>query len=246
MSDPFQTPASPFTTTRAQTQVDAGLRSYMNSIYNRMTLGLAITFGVAYVASNSMSFIGLLAAQPWIALVLAFSPVAVVWFGFNPARMASKQLMASFMLISVLYGLSFSTIFLMYPVADIARALLITTIMFAGLSIYGYVTKRDLGPVGTFCVMGMFGLLALSVLYMLGAAFSLVEPSPMMNNLISVITIIVFAGMTAFDTQNAKQMYNASYTPEGNSRLAWACALNLYISFIALFQSILQLLSNRE
>jgi FtsH-binding integral membrane protein len=224
--------------------VDAGLRAHMQRVYNRMTLGLVITAITAYVASHSflMTFI----ANPMVALPLALAPLAIIWFGFRPDRMSSNKLRATFVLLSVLYGLSFATIFLVYVPADIVRALLMTTIMFAGLSIYGYVTKRDLGPVGVFCFMGMLGLLAFSVLYMLGAAFNVVEASPLISNIISIATIVIFAGLTAYETQATKEMYNPAYGEEGNSRLAWSAALNLYISFIAIFQSILQLLSNRE
>lgn len=243
MSDPMfnQTVSTP----RAGAVVDAGLRAHMQSVYNRMTLGLAITSFVAYVAGHSVQVLGII-TNPIVALVLALSPLAVIWFGFNPAKMDSSKLKASFILLSVLYGLSFATIFLVYVPADIVRALLITTIMFAGLSIFGYATKRDLSAVGVFCVMGMWGLLAFSLLYMLGAGFGIVTASPMINNLISIATIVIFAGLTAWETQSAKEMYNPAHGDEGNSRMAWTAALNLYISFIAMFQSVLQLLGNRE
>lgn len=228
------------------TMVDAGLKSHMQSVYNRMTMGLLITAVTAYIASNSPMFINALVTVPFLPLILALSPLAVIWFGFNPRTMSSNALRGSFVMITVLYGLSFSTIFLAYLPADIVRALLMTTIMFAGLSIFGYTTKRDLGPIGVFCVMGMFGLLAFTLLYMLGSTFSIIEVSPAINNIIAVATIVIFAGLTAWDTQVTKEQYNQSYGAEGNSRLAWMAALNLFINFIAIFQSLLQLLSNRE
>lgn len=245
MNDPFNTSPSAFTA-RAGGVVDAGLRAYMQSVYNRMTMGLAITAVVSFLTSNSPGVMQFIFGNPFVALVLALSPLAVVWFGFNPARMTSSKLRASFMLLSVLYGLSFSAIFLVYVPADIVRALLLTTIMFAGLSIFGYTTKRDLTPLGTFCYMAMLGLLAFSVLYMLGAAFSLVPASSGINDLVSIATILIFSGVTAWETQAIKGMYNAGYGVEGNSRLAWMGALNLYISFIAIFQSLLQLMANRD
>ncbi len=244
MSDPFQMPQSTLAA-RTGAAVDVGLKAHMQSVYNRMSLGLAITAFVAYIAGHSMAILQII-TNPIAAMVLALSPLGLIWFGFRPDRMASNKLRATFMLLSVIYGLSFATIFLVYVPADIVRALLMTTIMFAGLSIFGYTTKRDLGPIGVFCIMGMFGLLAFSLIAMLGTAFNVIPVSAGLNNIISIGTIIVFSGLTAFETQKTKEMYNPAYGAEGNSRLAWMAALNLYISFIALFQSLLQLLSNRE
>lgn len=233
------------TTTRSTGAVDAGLKSHMQRVYNRMTMGLGITAVTAYLAGHSLSVLQVI-TNPMVAMILALAPLGLIWFGFNPRTMPAKKLQATFVLLSVLYGLSFATIFLVYVPADIVRALLMTTIMFAGLSIFGYTTKRDLTAVGVFCIMGMFGLLAFSLLYMAGAAFSIVEPSPMINNILAIGTIVIFAGLTAWETQTTKEMYNPGHGEEGNSRLAWMAALNLYISFIAIFQSLLQLMSNRE
>lgn len=245
MSDFFNQPQTPFPAARTGVTVDAGLKAHMQAVYNRMTMGLAITAVVAYIAGHSMSILQII-TNPLVALVLALSPLALVWFGFRPDRMEAKKLQATFILLSVLYGLSFATIFLVFVPADIVRALLMTTIMFAGLSIYGYTTKRDLGPIGVFCVMALWGLIAFSLLAMLGAAFNIVPVTSGLNNLISIATIVIFAGLTAFETQQTKELYNPAYGTEGNSRLAWMAALNLYISFIALFQSLLQLLGNRQ
>ncbi len=237
--------AQPQPTARAGSAVDVGLRAHMQRVYNRMTIGVAITAVVSYIASNSPTFMALL-TNPLIAIALALAPIGIIWFGFRPDRMSSQKLRATFGLLSVLYGLSFAAIFVAYVPADIARAFLITTIMFAGLSIFGYTTKMNLGPVGVFCVMGMFGLIGFSLLYMLGMGFGMVEASPMVSNLLSIATIVIFAGLTAYDTQTTKEMYNPAYGEEGNSRLAWSAALNLYLNFIIIFQSVLQLLSNRE
>lgn len=231
--------------TRTGVTVDAGLKSHMQRVYNRMTMGLAITAFVAYVAGHSINILQII-TNPMVAMVLALAPLGLIWFGFRPDRMSSKKLQSTFVLLSVLYGLSFATIFLVYVPADIVRALLMTTIMFAGLSIFGYTTKRDLAPVGVFCIMAMFGLLGFSLLYMLGAAFNIVPVSSGINNLVSVATVLIFSGLTAYETQATKELYNPGNGEEGNSRLAWMAALNLYISFIAIFQSLLQLMSNRE
>lgn len=244
MSDPFEMPQSSFAT-RASVAVDAGLKTHMQSVYNRMSMGLAITSFVAYIAGHSAAVLQII-TNPMVAIILALSPLGLIWFGFRPDRMAATKLRATFILLSVLYGLSFATIFLVYVPADIVRALLMTTIMFAGLSIFGYTTKRDLGPIGVFCIMGMFGLLAFSLLAMVGAAFNIIPISSGINNVISIATIVIFAGLTAFETQKTKEMYNPAHGAEGNSRLAWMAALNLYISFIAIFQSLLQLMSSNR
>lgn len=242
MSDPYTFTSTP---ARERATVDVGLRNHMQSVYNRMAMGLAITSFVAFIASNALSVMQII-THPIVALVLALSPLAVVWFGFNPARMSSNQLRASFILLSVLYGLSFSVIFYVYVPADIVRTLLMTTCMFAGLSLFGYTTKRDLGPVAVFCIMGMWGLLAFSLLAMIGSLFGLFAVGHGLSNVIAIVGLIVFAGLTAWETQAAKEMYNPGYGQEGNSRMAWAAALNLYISFIAMFQYLLHLMGNRQ
>lgn len=240
MSDPFLSSSY----ARSGAVVDAGLRAHMQSVYNRMTLGLAITSIVAYIAGHSGAVLGLLTGP--LGIVVALAPLAIVWFGFNPMTMSSDKLKASFILLSVVYGLSFATIFLIYAPADIVRALLMTTTMFAGLSIFGYVTKRDLAPVGVFCMMAMFGLLAFSLIYMIGASFSVIPVSAGLNTAVSLFSILIFAGLTAWETQATKEMYRASNGTELNSRMAWAAALNLYISFIAIFQNILSLMGNNR
>lgn len=230
---------------RSGAVVDAGLRAHMQRVYNRMTAGLAITFITSFLASHSASVMGII-LNPAVSLVLIFSPLALIWFGFNPRTMSSDKLRATFGLLSVLYGLSFSVIFMVYVPADITRALLMTAAMFAGISIFGYTTKRDLAPLGVFCIMGMFGLLAFALINMIGVGFGLYAASPLMSNIVALASIVIFAGLTAWETQATKEMYHISHGEEGNSRLAWMAALNLYISFIALFQNILHLIGNRE
>lgn len=124
-------------------------------------------------------------------------------------------------------------------VHDVARAFFITVGMFAGLSLVGYTTKKDLSGVANFCVMGMWGLLIMGLLsfFIDMSGFSM---------LFSIVTIIVFSGLTAYETQRMKEMYNPNTDSEISSRMAWASALNLYISFVALFQSILSLFMNNN
>jgi len=213
---------------------DAGLRAHMQRVYNRMTAGVFITAVTAFIVASSPVLLQLFLGGPQRYVVM-LAPLAIVWFGFNPMTMPSSRLRLSFGLLSVLYGISLSVILLLFTGESIAQAFFIATGMFAGLSIFGYTTRKDLGGLGTFCFMGVIGalLLGLSNLYF---------KSEMIMNLVSGISIIAFAGVTAWETQRTKEMYSPHVSEEGNSRLAWAAALSLYISFIAMFQSILQLM----
>ncbi len=215
--------------------MDAGLRAFMIGVYNKMSLGVFVTGLVAFAAAN-FGLAPILFGNPIIAIALALAPMGIVWFGFNPATMAASRLRNTFYVLAVLYGLSFSAIFLVFTGTDIARAFFITAAAFAGLSLYGYTTKKDLSGMGTFLVMGMIGAIVLSLV-------NLFVQSTMLMNVISGVSLLVFAGMTAFQTQMMKEMYNPSYGDEANARLGWSAALNLYISFIAMFQSILNLMN---
>lgn len=230
--------------------IDQGLRSHMSSIYNRMTLGLFITAVVAFGMSSSAQLMQVVFGTPLKYLVI-FGPLAIVWFGFNPARMSANAMRLSFIGLSVLYGMSFATIFYMFQMVDIAKAFFVTAGAFAGLSLFGYTTRKNLDGLGTFCVMGMIGLFMVMMVNLVWGMFSaetapLNGASPMVMNLISVVTLLIFAGMTAFQTQQMKEMYRPSTGTEVNSRLAWSAALSLYLNFIMMFQAILHLMSNRN
>ncbi len=224
--------------TRARSAVDAGLQSHMNSVYSRMTIGLIITAITAWLVASSPALLALFLGGPQ-AYIIMFAPLAVVWFGFNPAKMNSSKLMIAFTAISVLYGISFSTIALAFSGESIARAFFITGGMFAGLSIFGYTTKKDLTALGTFAVMAILGVLLISIVGLF------VGFSSQVQMLISVVAILAFSGITAFETQRTKESYNVAHGKEGNSRLAWSSALSLYISFVAIFIHVLQLMQQR-
>lgn len=228
---------------RAGANVDAGLKAHMQSVYNRMTAGVFITGLTSWIIGNSPMLLKFFLGGPQ-AYLFIFAPLAVLWFGFRPERMTPSQLMVSFGVLSVLYGISFAAIFAIYPVADIAQAFFMATALFAGLSIFGYVTKKNLDGLGTFAVMGVWGAFILSIGTMIAGAFG--ADISGMQMLISGLSLVAFAGVTAWQTQTTKEMYHPSYGADVNSRMAWAAALNLYVSFIAMFQSILHLLGNRE
>lgn len=216
---------------------DAGLRSHMQRVYNRMTLGVLVTAITAFFVSTSPELLKFFFSGPQMYLVM-FAPVVVLMVGFNPMTMPSSKLKLSFLAISILYGISFSVIFIAFTGEDITRAFFLATAMFAGLSIFGYTTKKNLGALGTFSAMAIMGVFVLSIA-------SMFIKSAMLFDLVSIIGILAFSGLTAWQTQSMKEMYNPANGDEANSRMAWSAALNLYISFIAIFQYILHFTSQR-
>lgn len=227
--------------TQAQTKAasyDAGLRAHMQMIYNRMTLGVLVTALTAWFVAASPALMDFFMTSPIVYAVM-FAPLAVVWFGFNPMTMSSQKLQISFFAISVLYGISFSVILHAFTGENIARAFFIATGMFAGLSIFGYITKKNLDGLMSFAIMGVWGVLIMSLLNMF------FFKSEGIADMVSIIGIIAFSGITAWQTQAMKEMYSVSAGGEANSRMAWSAALTLYISFIALFQHILHFMNQR-
>lgn len=233
-----------FETTREQstTRMDAGLRKHMNNIYARMSGGVLITALVALVVGSSPTLLQLFLGGPQRYIVM-FAPLAIIWFGFRPEKMKASQLKMAFFGLAIVYGISFAAIAAIatadpaFAVA-VAKSFFIATAMFAGLSILGYTTKKDLSGMQTFLSMGIIGLVAFSVM-------SIFFQSTMMSNLIAGAGILLFSGLTVWQTQAMKQMYSPNMPAELASRMGWAAALNLYISFIAMFQYILHFISNR-
>jgi len=223
-------------------EIDAGLRNHMNSVYGRMAAGVLVTALTAWAVSANPQVMYTLLGTPlkWVVL---FGPLAILWFGFNPVRMSSSSLKLAFFAVSALYGVSFSAYAVIADVGTIARAFFITSAMFAGLSIYGYTTKKNLDALGTFAVMGVMGVFFASLGLMV-ASWMGVETS-MAQNLVSGIAIVAFSGVTAWQTQVMKEMYHPNNGGEMNSRMAWSGALTLYISFVALFQHIMHFMNQR-
>jgi len=206
-----------------------------------MSLGLLITGLVAFAIANTPAAINLIYGTP-LKWVVMFAPLAFIWFGFSPSAMRTKssgQLKTMFFLFSAVFGASLSSVFLVYQGADIARAFFITAATFAATSVYGYVTKRDLSKMGSFLIMGVIGIL-------IAAIVNIFLASTMLQFAISVIGVLVYTGLVAYDTQNIKETYSQSHGIEANSKMAVMGALGLYINFIMLFQFILSLLGNRD
>ena len=224
---------------------DVGLRSYMLSVYNYMASGVLLTGIVALGFANS-SLINLIVnpatgqATPlfWIAL---FAPLAIVFalsFGIN--RISAGTAQALFWAYAALVGVQFSSLFLVYTGTSIAQAFFATAAAFLGLSLYGYTTKRDLSAMGTFFLMGVVGLF-------IAILINLFLRSPGLDLAISAIGVLLFAGLTAYDTQKIKSIYlTVAGNGEAMSKTAVIGALNLYLDFINMFLFLLRFMGNRR
>ena len=225
------------------TSIDVGLRNYMLGVYNYMTTALAITglaaFGMKMAAQASPSFAQVVFGSPLIYLIM-FAPLGLVmWLGMGIQNMSSSKARTIFYVFAALMGLSLSSILLTYTGASVARAFFITAGAFAGLSIYGYSTKRDLSAFGAFLVVGVIGLLLASIVNIFVA-------SAQFEFLISVVGVLLFAGLTAFDTQKIKSMYYAGDNKDVAAKKSIHGALTLYLDFINMFLFLIRLIENRE
>jgi uncharacterized protein len=228
--------------------IDEGLRAHMNKVYGLMSVAMLVTGGVAWGVGSSTELLGIFrnpeTLQPNIlGWIVMFAPMAMVFaFGALINRMSVAAAQLFFYVFAGVMGLSLAWIFQVFTGASIASTFLVTSIAFASLSLYGYVTKRDLSGMGTFLMMGLVGLLVAMIVNMFlhssGLAFA-----------IPVIGVLIFAGLTAYDTQNIKTTY-LQHAQMGDSdwlgKSAIMGALNLYMNFINLFMFLLQFLGNRD
>jgi hypothetical protein len=233
--------------TAAAAQVDEGLRSYMLRVYNYMTTGLALTGAVAYLFGTNDALRGLLYEQTpqgysatplaWIAMLSPLAFVLVLSFGIQRMKASTAQLL--FWLFAAVMGMSLANIFLVFTGESIARVFFITAATFAGMSLYGYTTKRDLTGLGSFLFMGLIGIVIAMIVNMF-------IQSTMMHFVISVVGVLVFVGLTAYDTQKIKEMYDELDGSEVAGKKAIMGALRLYLDFINLFVMLLHLFGNRN
>jgi uncharacterized protein len=227
--------------TGAQVGIDVGLRDYMLRVYNYMASGLALTGIVAYIAAagGADSFIAHIYRTPimWLVVLAPLGLVMLLSFGIQRMQASTAQMV--FWIYSGLMGLSLSTIFLVYTGASIARVFFITAGTFAAMSLYGYTTRRDLSQFGSFLFMGLIGVIIASLvnMFLLSSALQFA---------ISVIGVLVFTGLTAYDTQQIKEMYVAYDDGEIAGKKAIMGALRLYLDFINLFMLLMQLLGTRR
>jgi FtsH-binding integral membrane protein len=221
-------------------QITAG---FMTRVYQWMAIGILITAGISsYIGTNESIAISIASNKIlfWGVIIAQFGVVIGLSAMIN--RMSAVTAMGLFLLYSALTGVTFSTIFLVYSLPSIQSAFFTTAVGFAGLSAFGYITKRDLGPVGSFCMMGLFGLVGYSILAMF-------FPSMMGGNanfIYSLVGLIIFAGLTAYDTQKIKLMGQHAVDSDERQKVTVLGALTLYMDFINLFLMILRFTGDRR
>ena len=239
--------------TTAETHViDEGLRAYMLKVYNYMASGVLLTgiislllFKLSVVMAPDGSITGLTSlgnalynsALMWIVML---APLGVVFYmSFGIRKMSASKAQGTFWVFAALMGASLSSIFLVYTGASIARVFFITAGTFGAMSIYGYTTKRDLTKLGSFLMMGLIGIIIASIV-------NIFMKSTMMYFVISIIGVLVFVGLTAYDTQKIKNMYYAADSETQSGKKAIMGALRLYLDFINLFIMLLRLFGQRR
>ena len=219
---------------------DAGLRSYMLKVYNYMASGVLLTGIVALLFANSGMAGQVFQGGGLLPWVIILSPLAIVFamsFGVN--RMQTSTLQILFWSFATLMGLSMSTIFLVYTGTSIAQTFFAVSAAFLGLSLWGYTTKKDLSGFGTFLIMGVVGLIVAMVINMF-------LQSSAMSLAISAIGVLLFAGLTAYDTQRIKSMYAYVAGTDMMGKTAIMGALSLYLDFINMFQFLLSFMGDRR
>ncbi|WP_298907808.1 Bax inhibitor-1/YccA family protein [uncultured Aliiroseovarius sp.] len=222
--------------------IDEGLRAHMNKVYGTMSVGLLLTFAAAWAVGNNAAMMETLFTG-FTRYIVMFAPLIMVFaFGAAINRLSAAGAQLFFYTFSAVMGVSLAYIFVIFTGVSIAQTFLITAIAFAGLSLYGYTTKRDLGPMGAFLIMGLIGIIVASIV-------NIFIGSSMIHFAISVIGVLIFAGLTAYDTQKIKTDYIAhahAMDSEWLAKSAIMGALSLYLDFINLFMFLLQFLGNRE
>lgn len=220
-------------------QYDEGLRAHMLRVFNYMTLGLGVTGIVAFLTASSPAMLQLLFGTP-LKWVVMLAPLGFVFFlSFKAHSISAAKAQGLFWAFSAVMGLSLASIFIVFTGASIARVFFITAGMFAATSLWGYTTKRDLTGMGSFMMMGLIGI----VIAML---INLFIASSALQFAISVIGVVVFTGLTAWDTQRIKEMYDEGHGDESNNKMAVMGALSLYLNFINLFMMLLHLFGGQR
>ena len=249
MSDPYRSYARTIPADRADMSVDAGLRSFMLGVYNKVALGLVLSGALAFVTSSVPAVRDLLfvigangrVSYTMIGWVVAFAPLAVILFGGFALRNPTPQKAgAMYWTIVSLIGASLGTVLLRYTGESVASTFFVTAAAFGALSLFGYTTKKDLTGFGSFLIVGLVGILLASVV-------NIFIGSAMIAFVVSVLGVLIFAGLIAYDTQRLKMTY---YELGGNQTALGVAtnfgALSLYLDFINLFQFLLSFMGNRD
>jgi len=232
--------------------VDAGLRAYMIRVYNTMAMGVALTGIVSWFTYNaavvtneagkvvSLTSFGQTLFSGPATIVLFLATLGLVFFmSFRVHTLSLGTANLLFYVYSALMGLMLASVFLVYTGQSITRVFFITAASFGALSLYGYTTQRDLGPIGSFLIMGLFGLILASIVNIFLA-------SSAMTFVISVVGVLIFAGLTAYDTQRIKEMYDVNDDGTIAGRKSVMGALTLYLDFINMFLMLLRLFGDRR
>lgn len=244
---------------RSAAEIDQGLRTYMLGIYNYMMIAMAITGGIALFLAgaittnvpaeavatlqngtmlNQLGYTLYATPLKWVVMLAPLAFVLVMSFGIN--KMSANTLRIVFLAYSAAMGISLATIFLRYTGESIAQTFFVTAAAFGALSLYGYTTKRNLSAMGSFLMMGLFGLIIASVVNMF------ISSGPL-GFAINVIGVLIFAGLTAYDTQRLKNTYDmVANSAEMMAKSTIMGALSLYLNFVNMFMFLLSFMGNRE
>jgi uncharacterized protein len=218
---------------------DEGLRKHMLRVYNYMGLGLVVTGLVAFIVGTTPALYVPIFSSP-LKWVVMLAPLAFVFFfSFKMHSMSASAAQMTFWAFSAVMGLSLASVFLVFTGASIARTFFIAATMFGAMSLFGYTTKRDLSKMGSFLIMGLIGVMIASIV-------NIFVGSTALQFAVSVIGIIVFVGLTAYDTQNIKEQFAENYDHESQQKLAVSGALSLYLNFVNIFQLLLNFTGQRE
>src|SRR6056300_1460015 len=225
------------TISEARTQYDEYLRQFMLALYNYTALGLGITGVVAYFTYAS----GLMFAMGGLMWVFVFAPIGMIlYWSFAGRNWSFESTRMFYLIFTAVMGVSMSTIFAVYTAMSIAQVFFITAATFASASLYGYTTKKDLSGWGSFLLVGWIGIIIASIVKIF------MQSSAMMFT-ISVLGVLIFTGLTAYDTQRAKTTFlSGMLGTEELAKFAISTALSLYLNFVNMFQMLLSLLGNRE
>jgi len=221
--------------------VAAEQQRFMVRVYNWMTAGLAITGFMAFYVSNNETIMGIIFGNPFMPIVLMIVQIGLVfWLASRVMQMSVSQATGVFMLYAGLTGITFSFIFVVYTSASITSTFLVTAGTFGAMSLYGYTTKKDLTSWGSFLFMGLIGIIIASVVNMF-------MQSNMMHMIITYAGVLIFVGLTAYDTQKIKEMnILGNEGTDEDTKEAIRGALTLYLDFINLFLMLLRLMGDRR
>ncbi|MDR2781631.1 MAG: Bax inhibitor-1/YccA family protein [Holosporaceae bacterium] len=220
--------------------VDAGLRKYMLNVFSYMSSGLALTAVVAYLVSCSDAMMAFLFYNKAVSIIVALIPLGISLYLVNKlSSISAENAKALFLAYAGCLGLSLASIFVVYSAVSIASTFFVTSSMFLSMVIYGYVTEKDLTSLGSFLIMGVIGLMISSIV-------NIFMQSSTLSFIISAIGVVIFTGLTAYDTQTIKSYYFESDTVEISEKKAIFGAFRLYLDFINLFMSILRFMGTRR